>query len=213
MREIEVFADVWCPFAHVGLRNVVAMRASESPPAPSLRIRAWPLELVNGEPLDVAKTARHIEELQAQCAPQLFAGFDPELFPRSSLPALAVAAAGYRAATEIGEAVSLALRDALFEHGRDISDPDVLADIARCQGAPTADAADHEAVRADWRAGQVRGVEGSPHFFCGEVDVFCPSLNIRNDDEGHVDVKHDLAALTAFMAACQQSSDGRSGHV
>jgi hypothetical protein len=35
---------------------------------------------------------------------------------------------------------------------------------------------DRDAVRADWHQGGQRGVKGAPHFFCGEVNPFCPLL-------------------------------------
>src|SRR3546814_2266133 len=66
--------------------------------------------------------AEHVADLRAQCAPDAFAGFDPERFPSTTLPALALAAAAYRYTGPVGERVSLALRDALWEQGRDISD-------------------------------------------------------------------------------------------
>jgi len=62
-----------------------------------------------------------------QVAPDLFRRFDAEYFPNSTLPALAVADAAFEQSLETGEAVSFALRDALFEEGLDISRPDVLA--------------------------------------------------------------------------------------
>ena len=55
---IEVYADVWCPFAYVGLLCVVERRAQLEREDVFLNIRAWPLELVNGAPLDPEATAR-----------------------------------------------------------------------------------------------------------------------------------------------------------
>ena len=51
MSAIEVYADVWCPFAHVGLHYVVERRSALGRGDVLLDIRAWPLELVNGAPL------------------------------------------------------------------------------------------------------------------------------------------------------------------
>ena len=48
MRTIEVFADVLCPFTHVGLRAVAEQRARAGRDDVVIRVRAWPLELVNG---------------------------------------------------------------------------------------------------------------------------------------------------------------------
>ncbi len=167
-----------------------------------LRILAWPLELVNGKPLDRESTAKHVDDLRAQVASDLFAGFNPDRFPRTSLPALALEAAAYRQDERSGEAVSLALRDALFEDGHDISDPDVLSRVARSHGVPDATPHDHETVQAEWLAGQARGVKGSPHFFCGEADAFCPSLDIAKDDEGHLHLQRNMETLDEFLSYC-----------
>jgi predicted DsbA family dithiol-disulfide isomerase len=166
---IEVYANIWCSFAHVGLRTVIQRRTTLGRDDMALRVRAWPLQLINQRPLDPATTASHVEELRSQVAPYLFAGFDPHQFPRTTLPAPALAAAAYRNDDQTGERVSLALRDALFEHGQDISDPNVLARIADTQGLVGAWPADERHVLSDWDEGRSRGVKGSPHFFCGAL--------------------------------------------
>jgi predicted DsbA family dithiol-disulfide isomerase len=206
---IHVWADIVCPFTHVGLRRLVSARdalgRSEPQRAlPRLMVHAWPLELVNGAPLDVDFVAHEGAELRRQVAPDLFAGVDPTTFPRSSLAALALVAAAYRRDVQTGEQVSLALRDALFEHGVDVSDPVVLADIAARWDVPVLDDDggggddDMASVIADWRAGQARGVIGSPHFFVGQDGFFCPSLDIRHVD-GEFDIRVDEAAFQAFV--------------
>jgi 2-hydroxychromene-2-carboxylate isomerase len=101
-----------------------------------------------------------------------------------------------------GEAVSLALRNALFEDGVDISDPDGLADAVRAEGIESFDATDEQAVLADWHEGKERGVKGSPHFFCGDADAFCPSLDIFKDGMGHLEVKRNMGVLDAFLESC-----------
>jgi 2-hydroxychromene-2-carboxylate isomerase len=133
VKVIEAFADIWCPFAHVGLRCVVERRA----------------------------------QLKREDA-----------------------------------AVSVALRNALFENGVDISDPDTLSDIVRAEGVGSFDAADKQAVLADWHEGKGRGVKGSPHFFCGDADAFCPSLDIFKDGTGHLEVKRNMGVLDAFLESC-----------
>jgi predicted DsbA family dithiol-disulfide isomerase len=202
MKSLEVYADVWCPFAHVGLHYVVQRRTAVGRQEVLLDIEAWPLELVNGEPLDPEITASHVRELRSQVAPQLFAGFNPNHFPGTSLPALACAHAGYRHDPRTGETMSLALRDALFEEGLDISRPDVLSRLAESFDVGPSDAADHEAVRRDWEDGVRRGVKGSPHFYCGDVDAFCPSLDISRRKDGELEVRNDMAALNSFLANC-----------
>jgi len=202
MTVLEVYADIWCPFAYVGLHCVAARRSARGRGDVPLVVRAWPLELVNGAPLDPDTTASHVRELRAQVAPHLFAGFDTRHFPTTSLPALALAHAGYRRDLATGEAVSFALRDALFEKGLDLSRPDVLSDVAGPLGVGPAGAADEESVRRDWEDGVRRGVEGSPHFFCGSVDTFCPALDISRREDGELVVRNDTAALETFLDTC-----------
>jgi len=64
------------------------------------------------------------------------------------------------------------------------------------------DDADHTEVVADWHAGVARGVLGSPHFFCGEADVFCPSLEITKDPERGVSIVRDASRLSQFLERC-----------
>ena len=202
MKSIEVYADVWCPFAHVGLRCVVERRTQLGREDVALDIRAWPLELVNGTPLDPETTADHVRDLRAQVAPDLFRHFDPNHFPSTCLPALACVHAAYRKDLRTGEAVSLALRDALFEKGLDISRQDVLSEVARANGFGASDAADEKSVLTDWHEGVKRGVKGSPHFFCGDHDAYCPSLDISKDGKGRLDVNTNLDDLDAFLSEC-----------
>jgi len=181
MSHIDVFADIMCPFTHVGLRRLREARSGSSRRA-SVRVRAWPLELINGEPIAAELAAREIAALRATVAPELFVGFDPATFARTSIPAFGLAASAYMVNDKIGEQVSLAIRDALFEQGRDVSDPRVLVEIGEPFGlAPFPPALALAAVHADWNRGRAHGVKGSPHFFIGDRDWFCPSLRIRHD--------------------------------
>jgi predicted DsbA family dithiol-disulfide isomerase len=202
VKVIEVYADVWCPFAHVGLRCVVERRAQLKREDVLLDIRAWPLELVNEAPLDPETTAHHVQDLKSQVAPDLFRRFEPRHFPKTTLPALACAHAAYTKDMKTGEAVSLALRHALFEEGLDISRLEVLSDLVESLGVDSFDAADERAVLADWHEGAERGVKGSPHFYCGDSDAFCPSLEISKDGIGHLKVSANLDVLDAFLTNC-----------
>jgi len=199
---IEVFADVACPFTHVGLRRFVERRDRGGPQV-RLLVRAWPLELVNGEPLDPGFVADEIDEIREQVAPDLFTGFDRRSFPATSMPALALAAAGYDVDLATGEAVSLELRDLLFEQGADIADAAVLAGVAERRGVAF-DATDPslDAVRADHAEGQDRGVSGSPHFFTPSGSFFCPSLDVGRDANGHLRITADPVGFEQFLDSC-----------
>ena len=156
MTTVEVFADIVCPFTHVGLRRLTEARNARGAET-LLRVRAWPLEWVNGRPVDPALAAEEIEALRTQVAPGMFAGFDTSLFPRTSIPAFGLAAAGYALDDETGEAVSLAVRDALFEEGLDITDLEVLRAVGRPFGVEPLDLETAmRAVRTDWERGQAR---------------------------------------------------------
>jgi predicted DsbA family dithiol-disulfide isomerase len=201
MATIEVFADVRCPFTHVGLRRLVDRRAVLGRADVGLRVRAWPLELVNDAPLDPAMIGEEVDALRLQVAPDLFTGFDPSRFPDSSLPGLTLAATAYGHSLGAGERVSLALRDALFEDGLEIAHDGVLLEIAAAAGVESPTEGARETVLADWEEGRQRGVVGSPHFFVGDEGFFCPSLDISRVD-GELRVSSDRATFDAFVERC-----------
>ena len=200
MSRIEVFADVVCPFTHVGLRRLSEARRARAG-SPPIRVRAWPLEWVNGAALDPDLAALEIAALREQVAPELFAGFDPATFPRTSIPAFGLVAAAYAMDDVTGEMVSLALRDALFEQGEDISEARVLQAIGQPFGIEPFDRISAEsAVRTDWERGKARGVKGSPHFFVGDRGWFCPSLDITHVGD-RFDIQIADEAMRDFYAA------------
>jgi len=203
---IEVFADIWCPFTHVGLRALDEQRTLSGRLDVVIRVRAWPLELVNGVALDRLTTKAHVEHLREQVAPMMFNDLRVDHFPSSTLEALALVERAYRSDSRLGERASFELRDALFEEGIDISEQRALSDIAERLGVERPDDEDRAAVIADWHDGQARGVVGSPHFFCGEVSSFCPSLQITKDPELGVSLRRDATRLTHFVQQCLGSS-------
>lgn len=198
---IEVFADVGCPFAHVGIERFVALRHRLGRDDVVLWVRSWPLEIVNGHPLDAHFIAEEVDEIREQVAPDLFAGFAEAAFPSSTVPAMALAAAAYRRGPQVGERVSLALRRALFEEGRDVADPAVLDEISRSEGIEVADA-DAATVRADHVEGAGRGVVGSPYFVTAAGSFFCPSLDVHRDDRGHLRILADPEGFDEFLQSC-----------
>lgn len=196
-RVLEVWADVVCPFTHVGLRRLTAQRDALGRDL-RLRARAWPLEWVNGAPVAPEVVAEEIEALRGSVAADLFTGFTTAEFPATSVPALALASAAYARDVATGEAVSLALRDALFEQGRNVADPAVLRALAADHGIDPA-AIDPDAVRAEYDDGRACGVIGSPYFVVADRGFFCPSLEIRHSEAGFA-VRFDAEAFEEFAA-------------
>lgn len=201
---VEVFADVGCPFTHLGLRRVVEERQRRGRTDVVLRVRAWPLELVNGRPLDAAFIAEEVGDIRAQVAPDQFRSFQEAAFPGSTMPAMCLAAAAADRDPRIAESVALAVRTALFEDGHDVGNDDVLAGIAADHDLvwppdDTERARLEAAVRADWDEGRRRGVVGSPHFFTTGDGFFCPALDVGRDEHGHLRVHADPEGFDAFL--------------
>ena len=198
---VEVFADVLCPFTHVGLRKLVGRRAELGRSTPVLEVRAWPLELVNGALLDPETVAQHVDEIREQVEPELFRGFDDTLLPISSLPALALVAAAYDVDGRVGEQVSFAVRDAFFEEGRDISEPAVLDVIAARFDVVRRGAEDDHVVLADFEEGRARGVRGSPEFYLDGVGWFCPALRIEQVGD-RLEIALNPEGFESFLTSC-----------
>ncbi len=196
---IEVFAELTCPYTHLALRRIVARRVDHGRDRPLLRIRPWPLEVVNGEPTDPQHIDKEVRALRTQIAPDLFVGFDPASLPSSSMPAFRLVEAAYARDVRTGEWVSLALRDALFELGRDIAEPAVLAGIAAVHGLDVPGPELDEQVRAAHAEGVRRGVQGSPHFFVAGDSQLCPLLAIDEDDDGDLHLSVDELAADAVI--------------
>jgi predicted DsbA family dithiol-disulfide isomerase len=200
-RVIEVFADIGCPFTHVGLRRLVAYREQVGREDVHLLVRAWPLEVVNGEAFEPDFIAEEIDALRDSVAPDLFTGFRPAAYPATSIPALALAHAAYRRDVATGEALSLHLRSLLFEEGVDVAHLDVLAEVGRVFDVVAAEE-DVAEVDRDRREGVERGVIGSPHFFTAASSYFCPALDIHRDDGGHLHISMDADSFATFVEDC-----------
>lgn len=199
MHTVEVYADITCPFAHVGLKRVM-QHVSEMAEPVEVIVRAWPLEWVNDAPLAVDAVLAKAAALTDQLGVDDFSGLRSDAWPASTIPALNLTASGYERDSATGLAVSLDLRAALFERGEDVGDPEVLAQIAATHGLSAPRAAASEAVQADYDSGLARGVKGSPHFFVGSDDFFCPALDLGHDADGHLTARFDADMLAEFFA-------------
>lgn len=199
MATVVVYADIVCPFAYIGLTRLIERRRTLGRDDVHLQIRSWPLELVNGKPVDGHFIGEEIDEIVPQVGDGLFSNFDVNVFPASSLPGLALTAQAYALDDATGEAVAMELRSLLFEQGVDVSDEAVLAEVAERHGL-SADV-DVDVALAEYAEGRERGVIGSPHFFVGEHSIFCPTLDIKRVD-GVLQVRIDEAAFELLVAAC-----------
>ncbi len=196
---IEVFADITCPFTHVGL-SMVADKLSRSEVETNLRVRSWPLEWVNGSSLKAGPVMAKAEILRSELGIEQFAGINPGAWPTTTIPALNLAAAANEIDVRVGLAVNLELRDALFERGQDISDPTVLRGIALAHDIPMTDREPSASVLGDYEDGKRRHVKGSPDFFAGDDEFFCPTLELGHDDSGQLTAQFDIAGLEDFIS-------------
>jgi predicted DsbA family dithiol-disulfide isomerase len=199
MTAVIVYADIVCPFAYIGLTRLLQRRDELGRPDVHLQIRSWPLEIVNGKPVDGAFIGEEIDEIKPQVAQDLFAGFKVSAFPASTLPGLAVTASAYDIDDATGESVAMELRRLVFEHGVNIDDHSVIEAVAARHGMTSLGTVD--AVMAEYQAGKARHVVGSPHFFIGDKSMFCPTLNIKRVD-GVLQVEMDVEAFQALVAHC-----------
>lgn len=199
MKTVEVYADITCPFTHVGLRQVMRHIREMAEPVDVI-VRAWPLEWVNGSPLDVDAVVVKAKALTDQLGVDDFTGLRADRWPASTIPMLNLAAAAYERDVATGLEVSLELRSAIFEHGVDVGDPDVLARIAAAHDLPAPADEPSRSVQADYEGGRRRGVKGSPHFFIGTDDFFCPVLDLAHDPDGQLTARFDAEMLARFFA-------------
>ena len=199
---IEIFADVWCPFAYVGIRRVFQYRDEIGRNDVPIIVRSWPLELVNDAPMAQAKALGNCDALRRQVATDQFANTELSSFPSTTLDALTLIAQAYEQDVSAGEKASIVIREAIFERGDDVADYSVLQGLAAKLGVSYVRDADHTLVRRDWEEGKTRGVVGSPHFFNGSVGVFCPSLQLTRTEDSGLIIQANAEKLAAFLKTC-----------
>jgi 2-hydroxychromene-2-carboxylate isomerase len=93
----------------------------------------------------------------------------------------------------------------LFEEGKNIGDLVLLASIATQFGlAPPSTEVDPR-VQADYDEGKRRGVRGSPDFWLGDEEFFCPALRLGHDDDG-LTAEFDTEGFATFMERVRRTS-------
>ena len=200
---IEVYADIWCPFAHVGLRSAVARRDELGRREVVLWVRAWPLELVDGAPLDPGATAEHVEDLRAASGPGSLRALRSRALPEK----LARGARARRGRLPQGRTNRRGREPCAAP--RAVRGGGATSRTRRCSRRWRVPTVSATPVTGTWKASTRSGtrasrggVRGSPHFFCGKADAFCPSLEISEDGEGHLDLRQDMEALEELLAGC-----------
>lgn len=187
---IDIFSDVICPWCFIGKRRLARALAAESDVAVSVRWRAFmlnpdmPAEGMDRQAYLALKfggpaQARRVYENVLQAAAQEGLVLALDRIPRT--PSTVAAHRLIRWAGEQGDAdpVVEALFRAYFQEGRDIGDPDELAEIAAAAGLDRGEARvmlarpDGAAeIVAEDRAARRIGINGVPCFiFDGQYAV------------------------------------------
>ena len=82
-----------------------------------------------------------------------------------------------------------------------------MAELTRQHGIVGFDADDDGRCGANGMRAR-EGIEGSPHFFCGDMNVFCPSLEMAKDETGHLQIRRNVDRLNGFLSDCLAGSRG-----
>src|SRR5271155_5776103 len=179
---IEVVSDVVCPWCYVGKRRLEAALARTAEPAVAVRWRPFQLDpTIPSQGLDRRAYMRakfrddaRLAEAHARLrllGAEVGIAFDFEAISRSPNTLDAHRLIRWAAASGVQDEVVERLFSAYFEHGRDIGDRSVLAEIAgqcgmdvEAVGRRFAGDDDVEAVQAEIAEAQSLGVTGVPFF-------------------------------------------------
>jgi len=179
---IEVVSDVVCPWCYVGKRRLEAALAQSDDAAVAVRWRPFQLDpTIPSQGLDRRAYMRakfrddaRLAEAHARLrllGAEVGIAFDFEAISRSPNTLDAHRLIRWAAASGVQDEVVERLFSAYFEHGRDIGDRSVLAEIAGQSGMDVeavgrrfAGDDDVEAVQAEIAEAQSLGVTGVPFF-------------------------------------------------
>lgn len=176
MPVVTIWSDVHCPWATTAIHRLRAARDQDGLDV-EFQLRAWPLELVNGEAGSRDSLMLEVGVLSTY-EPEIFSAYDNDAWPSTFLPALELVAAARRVhGPRAAEDVDYALRLSFFRDGVDISLRPGLEKAVQL-AAGFGSGLDGEAVLAEWDSGAPRadvladfresknvGVSGSPHVF------------------------------------------------
>lgn len=172
MTTIEVWSDLLCPFAYVGLLRLRRARARLGSDV-SIEHHTFPLELFDGpHPRRGTDTeAVGLGQIEPEAGFRVWTAAD-DLYPHTVLLAAeAVHAAGAQSLAA-GEELDLALRKAFWTQSRSISHRQVILDVAGTVAQVDADALaaalddgrHRRDVMADFAVARTDAIDGSPTF-------------------------------------------------
>jgi predicted DsbA family dithiol-disulfide isomerase len=188
---VTVFADLWCPFAHIAIHRLHTTRERLGLTGRvHFDVHAFPLELLNGEPSPRTGTdseAAGLGRLEPAAGWQLWQAKD-YLFPSTTLPALEAVIAAKAQGLPAAEQLDRALRRAFWAESRCVSNRAVIMAAAASTGvvdtAALAEALDdgraRSALSADAALSATERVTCSPHLFLPDgTDLANPGIEVR----------------------------------
>jgi predicted DsbA family dithiol-disulfide isomerase len=128
--ELWEWAEYYCPWCYITSVRLHTV-APEYAGRVRLRIRAFPLEVVGGEaaPRDILEQEWWLAAVQEPSAP--FVPYTAPTWPTTTLPAFEAVRCAGQQSEEAAQAYDLRVRRAFFGESRDISQREVLLEIAR----------------------------------------------------------------------------------
>ncbi|UXT50536.1 DsbA family protein [Agrobacterium tumefaciens] len=189
MLQIDLYTEITCPWCVIGHHRLDKVLAERFPDLPVL-IRQHPVLLLPDMPSeglyipDLLKARYGVTDPKTAFArPEAEArlsGFDLDLSRQLwSYPTQAAHALILAAKENVQHRLAVAITDAYFLEAKNISDADVLADIAKDYGFEPAEAraiaqdpAQHKRVMQEAARSAQAGVRSVPHFvFGGRIDI------------------------------------------
>ena len=180
-RVIEVFSDYVCPWCYLGSARVARLQKEHGVRVKFVHFPLHPETPPEGKSLEALFAGRgyDIPKMQAQMRARMAAEGLPYGDRKMTFNSrLAQELASWAVSQPGGEAIHDALFRAYFVEGKNIGDPDVLAEIVEKVGLPLEQAREvlekrtHKAaVDADWEKSREYGVTGVPTYVVGDRGV------------------------------------------
>ena len=172
MTTIQIWSDLLCPFAYVGILRLRRARERLGLDI-ALEHHTFPLELFNGPHPRRGTDTEAVGLGQIEPAAQFRVWTEPDdRYPHTVLLAAEAVHAASAQSLQAGETLDLALRQAFWTHSRSISHRQVILEVAGEQAgidvdalAAALDTGRHRAdVMADFAVAQTDAIAGSPTF-------------------------------------------------